>query len=299
MLAIKLFGTTTVSTPHAAVPAADIGGVKPRQILEILALTPGTAVPKDYLADLLWNGHPPRSYLGTLESYLCVLRKSLGSGRGRDSAITTVMRGYVLEPEAARVDLSEFRDRVRSAESAAVDAEASLRLLEEAVALVGGELLAGEAYATWAVHEREQFGHELVQATTLAATRAIEVGRYDVAERMARIAIEHDALAECAWRLLMQALSASGRPSEALRAYAHLREQLSSDLGSDPSPETTDIYLSTLRADAPSRAAHHQDAREEVRVLLGLLRQAVAGVPGLEEQRGIRALTQAIAEVVA
>lgn len=296
MLAIKLFGTTTVTTPDGTVLAGDLGGVKPRQILEILALAPGTAVPKDYLADVLWDGHPPRCYLGTLESYLCVLRKSLGLGRGRASAIATVMRGYVLDAETARVDRSEFRELVRSAESPAADAATSLRMLEEAVALVGGTLLAGETYASWAVQEREQFESEMVRATTLAATRAIEVGRLDVAERMARTAIDHDALAEGAWRLLMQALSATGRASEALRAYAQLRDQLARDLGADPSPETTAIYLRTLRAADPGGSAHRRDAREEVRVLLGLLRQAVAGV---DDQRSMRALERAMADLVA
>lgn len=299
MLAIKLFGTTTVTTPHGAVMAADIGGVKPRQILEILALTPGTAVPKDYLADLLWDGHPPQGYLGTLESYLCVLRRSLGREQGRNSAIVTVMRGYVLDADAADVDLARFRDLVRSAQAPGADAAMSVGLLEEAVALAAGDLLAAETYATWAVREREQFQQEMVRATTLAAARAFEVGLLGVAERMARRAIDHDELAEAAWRLLMQTLTATGRSSEALRAYAHLRNQLSRDLGADPSRETTDLYLRTLRAGDPGGAVHHEEAREEVRVLLGLLRHAVAGLAGAEQQHSIRALTQAVAELVA
>jgi pentatricopeptide repeat protein len=299
MLAIKLFGTTTVTTCQGTVLPADIGGGKPRQILEILALCPGTAVPKDYLADLLWDGHPPRCYLGTLESYLCVLRKSLGRGPGRESPIATVMRGYVLDADAVRVDLSEFRELVRSAESPDVDPAVALHRLELAVGLVGGEFLAGETYATWALREREQFRQEMVRATSLAASRAIELGRFSVAERMARIAIGHDELAESAWRVLMRALSATGRPSEALRVYADLRDRLSSELGSDPSTDTTDIYLEILRADDPGDAVRHEDAREEVRVLMGLLRHAVAGIPGMEEPRSLRALAQVMADLVA
>ena len=299
MLAIKLFGTTTVTTPHGTVLAADVGGVKPRQILEILALSPGSAVPKDYLADLLWDGHPPRCYLGTLESYVCVLRKSLGLGRGRESAISTVMRGYILESDDVRVDLTDFRDLVHSAQAPETDPATALRLLEEAAALVGGDLLAGETYATWAIRERERFQQEMVAATSLAANRAIEVGRLHVAERMARLAIGHDELAEGAWRLLMQALSAAGRPSEALRAYADLRGRLSSELGADPCAETIKVYLGILRADSAGHRARHEDVREEVRVLMVLLRQAVAGLPGMEEPRSYRALAQVSADLVA
>jgi pentatricopeptide repeat protein len=298
MLAIKLFGTTTVTTSEGTVLLADIGGGKPRQILEILALCPGTAVPKDHLADLLWDGRPPRCYLGTLESYLCVLRKSLGRGPGRESPIATVMRGYVLDAAAVRVDLSDFRNLVRSAESPDLDAAVALQRLEEAMGLVGGDFLAGETYATWAIREREQFRQEMVRATSLAASRAMEVGRLGVAERMARIAIDHDELAESAWRVLMRALAATGRPSEALRVYGDLRDRLSSELGSDPSTETTDIYLEILRADDAGGAARHEDAREEVRVLMGLLRQAVAGIPGMDEPRSLRALAQVMADLV-
>ena len=46
-----------------------LGGVKPRQILAILALAAGRPVSKEHLADLLWDGEPPKGYRGTLESY--------------------------------------------------------------------------------------------------------------------------------------------------------------------------------------------------------------------------------------
>ena len=60
MLEIRLFGATTASTAQGTV-GVDLGGVKPRQILEILAVSAGAPVPKDHLADLLWDGRPPRS----------------------------------------------------------------------------------------------------------------------------------------------------------------------------------------------------------------------------------------------
>ena len=109
MLEIKLFGAMSVTTPNGTVTASELGGVKPRQILEILAISPGIPVPKHQLADLLWDGCPPRSYVSTLESYLCALRRKLGLERGRVSAIRTTNHGYVLDPAAATTDLHEFR----------------------------------------------------------------------------------------------------------------------------------------------------------------------------------------------
>lgn len=302
MLDIRLFGETIVTTPQGAVTSGSLGGAKPRQILEILALAAGTPVPKEYLADLLWDGHPPRSYLATLESYVCVLRKSLGLARGRDSALATTMRGYVLDPGAVRVDLTSFRADVRAARAAATPA-AALERIEQALGRVTGELLAGDTYATWAAREREQFRPELVAAATYGATLALELGQHDAAVRMAGTAVGQDALAEAAWRLLMRALCAAGRTSEALRAYGELRDHVGTELGTEPSQESVDLYLQILRGDQGARTttttAQLPDGREEVRALMNLLRQAVASIPGMEEPRGYRALARVAADLVA
>ncbi len=298
MWEIKLCGVTTVTTPDGRVVSGELGGVKPRQILEILALSPGTPVPKEHLADLLWEGHPPPSYLGTLESYVCVLRKSLGLGRGRGSLLATVNRGYVLHPGEVRVDLARFRDVLRAAE-ASTGPGADLRQIDRAVALVGGELLADETYATWAIRERERFQRELVTLASLGAERALAQDQHELAVRLARTAVGSDVLAEGAWRMLMRSSYAAGRPAEALRAFSELRHHLAVELGADPCAETTDLYLEILRAGDGTHPGETTDGREEVRILMGLLRQAVASIPGLEQPRGFRSLVQVAADLVA
>lgn len=299
MLEIKLFGPTSVTSQDGTIFTADLGAVKPRQILEILALSPGSRVPKEHLADLLWDGHPPRCYLGTLESYVCVLRRSLGPARGRGSPLATVMRGYVLDPTAVSVDLLDFRRLVRVADVHGTDPAVALGLLEQALALVDGQLLADETYGTWAVTERETFRRELVTAASLAATHAFTIGAHEVAVRTARQAIAADVLAEQAWCLLMRALRAAGRPTEALRTFFELRGHLATELGTDPSVESQDLYIEILRDDDGDRRSGARDAREEVRVLMHLLRQAVASIPGMEQPRSNHALARVAADLVA
>ena len=58
MVRIEIFGSTTVHVGGHVVTGTQMGGVKPRQILELLALEAGTPVPKDRLVDLVWSGHP-------------------------------------------------------------------------------------------------------------------------------------------------------------------------------------------------------------------------------------------------
>jgi DNA-binding SARP family transcriptional activator len=294
MLDIRLFGATTVATPQGVVGAAELGGVKPRQILEILAVSAGVQVPKELLADMLWDGRPPQSWVGTLESYVCVLRRSLGAARGRDSVLRTVKHGYLLDVRAVRTDLHEFRSRVRQADG--LEPGPALGRLEEALSLVRGELLAGEVYATWAIRERAAFQGEVLAVASRAARLALELGELGVATRMARRAVASDAIAEEAWRLLMRSLWASGRRSEALRAYFELRDTLASELGTDPAVESQALYLEILR-DGDAGVQVRPDGRDEVRVLMRLLRQAVASIPGVEEPRTDRALAEIAASL--
>ena len=49
MLQVTLFGATQVLTDGATTAASDMGGVKPRQILGILAASAGVPVPKDHI----------------------------------------------------------------------------------------------------------------------------------------------------------------------------------------------------------------------------------------------------------
>ncbi|MET0953256.1 MAG: bacterial transcriptional activator domain-containing protein, partial [Aeromicrobium sp.] len=214
---------------------------------------------------------------------------------GRVSAIRTTNHGYVLDPAAAKTDLHEFRVLLQAAEGA--DPRAALDGLEAAVALVTGELLAGEPYARWANQERSVQQNELVGAATLAARHAMSLGEPAVAVRMARTAVAVDVLAEEAWRLLMRALWASGRRSEALRAYSELRDTLGEELGADPAVETQALYLEILRDEPVATDGPRPDGRDEVMMLMDLLRRAVESIPGLEVPRTDRALAEVAASL--
>jgi DNA-binding SARP family transcriptional activator len=282
MLQIRLFGATAVQADGEASPTTDLGGVKPRQILEILAATPGAPVTKDRLAELLWDGEPPKSYVGTLESYVCGLRRKLGNGPGRTSPLRTTSNGYLLDPAAASVDLFEFR-KLAALAGSALPAEC-LRLTRQAVSMIGGELLASEAYATWACTERKIFQREVVETCNRGALNAHAVGDYDAAECLARLAISHDSLAEDGWQHLMRALSASGRGCQAIRAYVDLRTAMVNELGMEPGPVSRALYMEILCSDSaqvPSLAGTTQDSADLGRRLRLLHRalEAITGVP--------------------
>jgi DNA-binding SARP family transcriptional activator len=279
MMRVQLFGQTQVEVEGRGVSSTEMGGVKPRQILEILARDVGSPVAKDHLAEQLWSGAPPASYVGTLESYVCVLRRSLGLSGSRRSILATSSSGYVLDPEHVVVDLGEYRRLSALAREA--DAATALTYAQQALALVSGDLLASEPYVDWAVRARDSFRRGHVAVCVRAAGLATVTGDHDTAVRLATHAAEQDPLSEDAGQQLMRALWFAGRRAQALRAYAELRESLCDQLGDEPGQESHELYLTILR-DTESTSQRPDSEGGELRVLLRLLRQAIDATPGIQ-----------------
>src|SRR3954451_10410465 len=294
MISISLLGPTEVTVDGRRIPSSALAG-RQRKILQILALESASAVPKDRLADLLWDGEPPASYVGTLESYVCVLRRTLGLASGRTSLLATTAKGYVLDAHAVRVDVREFRKLVAGAASgSAIDV---VTATTAALQLVRGELLAEEPYAAWAVRERDDFTRTLVAACAHAAQLANAIGHLEEAELLARRAVEADPLCEEGWQQLMRVLWLTDRQCDALRAYAELRQALLDDLGEEPGMQSQQLYLAILR-DTPTASANRAtDEVGELRTLMLLLRQVLDVLPGVGAPPSDAALTTVAARV--
>jgi|tagenome__1003787_1003787.scaffolds.fasta_scaffold20915812_2 DNA-binding SARP family transcriptional activator len=290
MIEIKLFGQTSAVVNGVAIPASGLSA-KQRRILEILALNAGSPVPKERLADLLWEGNPPASYVGTLDSYVCVLRRTLGLGAGRSSLLATTPVGYVLDTGTeVTVDLCEF---LRLAHTAAESlGEQALASTEAALDLVRGELLADVLYADWAVRAREVFDRSLVEVCLRGAQRANALGQSGTAERFARLAVERDRVCEDGWRQLMLAHWFSGRRGRALAAYGELRAAIADEVGDEPSNESYQLYLTILRDASEVDERHLEDERTELTTLLRLLRQALDCMPGVRAPARDAALSE-------
>src|SRR3954468_8358330 len=294
MISISLLGSIEVTVDGQPIPPSALAG-RQRQILQILALEAGSAVPKDRLADLLWDGEPPTSYVGTLESYVCVLRRTLGLASGRSSLLATTAKGYVLDSHAVSVDLSDFRRLIAPAPSAgAGDVVAATAA---ALQLVRGELLAEEPYAAWALRARQDFSRTLVAACAHAAQLAIAIGDFEQAERFVRRAVEVDPLCEEGWQHRMRVLWLTGRRCEALRAYAELRQVLLDELGEEPGVQSQELYLAILHDTPTSSSGRATDEVGELRTLMLLLRQVLDVLPGVGAPASDAALTTVAARV--
>ena len=76
---------------------------------------------------------------------------------------------------------------------------------------------------------------------------------------MRRTAEEHPLRQEF-WALLMLALYRSGRPAEALRAYAELRRHLGDEVGIEPSRDLIDLEQRMLLQDSSLDLPRHRPA---------------------------------------
>jgi DNA-binding SARP family transcriptional activator len=295
MIEISLFGQVCVRADGEVV-----GGLsgKQRQILAILALDAGSPVSKERLADLLWQGSPPASYIGTLDSYVCVLRRSLGLKAGRSSQLATTEAGFILHTgDDVRVDLAAFRGLAALAEEATN--EGVVAAVEDALALLHGDLLSDVPYADWAVRARDSFRREVVELCLSGAQRANALGQTGRAARLARAAIDRDPVCEDAWRQLMLAHWFSGRRGSALAAYGELRAAMSDYLGDEPGRDSQDLYLAILRDTSDSGAETTVDHGSELRTLLRLLRQALDCTPGVRAPARDSALSEVATRALA
>jgi DNA-binding SARP family transcriptional activator len=247
---IRLFGPLAIVDGTRTLGPRDLGGSRPKQVLEILLAARGHLVPSDRLADLLWGREPPRNPAGALQTFVSILRKRLGASRDRaPGLVVTEARAYRVAAELVDLDLDRFDGLLeRSAYEPTYQAR---RDLAQALALVSGEVLEDEPYTVWAQELRDTYQARVLGARLDAATSALAELDYPDALAQAEVAVGLDAFSERARRCLMLALYGLGRQHDALTAYGSFRAQLHHELGLEPTTETRALEAAFLRQREP------------------------------------------------
>ncbi|MGD0067809.1 MAG: BTAD domain-containing putative transcriptional regulator, partial [Streptosporangiaceae bacterium] len=223
-----------------------LGSRKGRLALCVLALAAGRVVPADVLVDTLWGDVPPAQP----EDQLAVLISRLRSVLGRDR-IQHRDRGYLLVCDwldaSELAALTEEMDRRRGAGNvlgAAAAARVALSLLRG----YGLPSVPGE----WAQLRLAELDRLAGRARRAAATALLEAGDWMAAADAATAAVAADGYDEESLRVLLRAHVAGGQVASALAAYTRARERLAAELGTDPSPQTIDLYTAILRGKVPA-----------------------------------------------
>ncbi|WP_051427675.1 BTAD domain-containing putative transcriptional regulator [Arthrobacter sp. H20] len=251
-LSVQIIGKLRIRRGETILEAQDFGGPKPRQILEILLLTLGTPVSKDRLIEQLWASHPPAEAMGTLESYVSVLRRHLQPGAGKAGPLRTANGGYLMDPSLVDLDLDRFNSLMRSVQASSP--QAGYPLLQQALELAVEPLLADELRPEWAQEERTLHSARVTTALLLAADTASVLLRPTDGIRWAQRVLETDPLNENAWTALVLALEQDGRHTDGLQAYERCRRSLDLELGCAPGPKLRAAQTRLLQATAEGQS---------------------------------------------
>lgn len=261
MIDICLLGDIEVRTAGRLV---DVGHMRQRSVLAVLAAEANRVVSSDQLVDRVWGGHRlPVHPTGALATYVSLLRRSLALVK--DVAITWRAPGYLMTVSPHAVDLHRFNSLISRANAA--DDDEAAALLEQALALWRGEPLTG-LDSTWACGLRAVLTtrYQTAQSDLIdILLRRGEHGRLlaSLSGRTAQYPLDERVAGQ-----FMLALYRSGRQADALRCYERMRSVLAEELGADPCPSLQLLHLQILtadqRLDLPSRRADPPEARPPV-----------------------------------
>lgn len=190
---------------QSAVPA----GRKVRALVACLALSPGSAWPREKLMALLWSDRSDEQARASLRQALTEMRRVLGE----PSPISAKHDTLSLDPERLSVDVAQFERLAKAGR------------LEEAAMLYRGPLLDGhgvrdEAFHNWILIERTRLHDLAVDLIERLATSQSDDAAIATAQRLLQL----DPAREETHRLLMRCYTAAGQRAQAVRQYDRCRE---------------------------------------------------------------------------
>ena len=243
---IQLLGPLEIEDDQRRLGPNDLGGRKPKQLLEILLTERGRVVPKERIADLLWPNELPQNASFTIDTYVSVLRRHLEPAtiHARDSRyIRRVRPGYLFDTSEVVVDIDRFQALVVEGQRAHNDGdwERAERAFTAAIDCYHGAYLEDEPQAAWAFVPRERFKRTYINLLVATDEISIVRARFGDGLRLCEQAIEHDPTCEEAFRQAILCSYALGRQDEAFRFFQRCCKTLIEELGVTPMPETDEL----------------------------------------------------------
>ncbi|WP_244499819.1 BTAD domain-containing putative transcriptional regulator [Tardiphaga robiniae] len=231
---LSLLGRFVLTGPNGAVglPNKKLSG-----LLAYLACTAPEPQPREKLSTLFWGSYFDAQAKQNLRQSLFKLRQILG----RD-ALKSDGEFVSLNTTVILCDVSRFEALVR---------EGGRDALGEAADLYRGRFVddigvTEEGWSDWLAGERQRFQELALNAIVGLGEKELAAGRADHALKAGQRASALNNMREDAHRLIMQALSATGRKAEALKYYQDVVTLLKRELNTEPD-EATRALVAELR----------------------------------------------------
>ncbi|MCM2334841.1 MAG: transcriptional regulator, partial [Anaeromyxobacteraceae bacterium] len=254
-LEIHLLGRFEVARGGVPIPASAWRRRRPADLLTLLALSPGRALQRQAVYDVLWPDKDPAAGANNLHRALYDLRQVLG---GRD---VDVDHGSVFLTPDAWVDVDVVEAAVRAG---------GLDRLRAAVSAYRGDLVPDADAAPWLHDHRRRLRALFAEAAHPVAREEALAGNPGMAIPLLRRLLSADPASEEAHRLLMRLLAEDGRRTEALHQYdACAAAKRAAGLG-PPSLDTEALRDAVARGEIGPTGVGAADAtRRLARRLLG------------------------------
>ncbi len=238
---VAVLGALEVWRDQRLVPVA---GGRVRALLVRLALDAGRDVSRSALIDAIWEEAPPADAGHALQALVSRLRRVVGS-----EAVLSGAAGYRLALASEAVDALAFEAAARAggAMLRAGDIAAAAEALRDALAAwrgpALGELAGDRRFATEAADRLEAL-RVAATADRLEADLLLG-GSADLVSELDALTAAHP-LHERLAAQRIRALTAAGRPAEALEAYERFRVRIDDELGALPSADLRAAHLAVI-----------------------------------------------------
>jgi DNA-binding SARP family transcriptional activator/tetratricopeptide (TPR) repeat protein/DNA-binding CsgD family transcriptional regulator len=235
-----------------------IRAARRRVLLAALLLRTNTVVSADELAEVLWDGRPPRGARGALHNHVMRLRQALGTTAG--SRLRTQSPGYVIDVGDDELDLHRFaslRDAGR-AFARVRDWEQTARVMRTALTLQRGQPLLDVPSELLQRNEGSRLVEMWVQTLEWRIDADLHLERHEELVSELRQLVRDHPLRERFHAQLMLSLYHSNRQAEALEVFHAVRRHLVEELGVEPGVDLQQAHRQILTA-GPAAPEHRAD----------------------------------------
>lgn len=226
---LSLLGRCVLTGPDGAV---SLPNKKLAALLAFLACTAPDPQPREKLSALLWGSHFDAQAKQNLRQALFKLRQILGP-----DALKSEGEFVSLNATVIACDVSQFERLVREGNRGALSAAANLYRGRLADDISIGE----EGWSEWVAGERERLSELALGSMVTLGEYELSAGHADQALRTGQRASALNDLREDSHRLIMRALSATGRNAEALKYYLDVVALLKRELSTEPDLATRSL----------------------------------------------------------
>lgn len=258
----RLLGPIEASIGEGAV---EFSSGRQRKLMALLLFHQGQVVPLDRIIEALWDGEPPGTAKGQVQTCVSALRRQFRE-LGGDELISTAPIGYAIHIPDGSLDITNFEGLVSDGVACVAEGrpEEAVRKLRASLALWRGQAAAnvdGRLLQALAGRLNEDRIRVLEECIDLE----LSLGRHhQLVGELSELVMSHP-LRERLRAQHMLALYRSGRQAEALESFQEVRRILIDDLGLQPGEELSAVQQAILSQDtaialppeAAQRAAAH------------------------------------------